>query len=96
MDGLPQLTPAGWLALQQRIADEAAIADIETACPQGQARDDVYELRWRDTRPMLDPREAPNAVLDMAERTLMYAEWRGLIVRCPGHPHLVRITKAGP
>ena len=82
------LTPLGLAKLQQRIADAAVIADIETAC----VRTGPAAHRLWDTRPMLDPREHCPESIDMAELALLYAELRGLITIDTLHPHLVRIN----
>lgn len=70
-----------------QIADRAVIADIEC--------DGVSEQldgrRWYDTRPMLDPREQPADNVEMARQAIDYALGRGLAVRHPDHPHLLRI-----
>ncbi|MEY8688351.1 MAG: hypothetical protein AB9M53_00545 [Leptothrix sp. (in: b-proteobacteria)] len=52
----------------------------------------VAPLTWWDTRPMLDPREQPDHVIDMATQALAYADACGLITRHPSMPHMVRIT----
>lgn len=73
--------------LQRRLAERAVVCDIESECPTLT----VDGADWRDTRPMLDPREHSPEVLDMAREALDYAEARLLISRHPYQPHLVRV-----
>lgn len=49
--------------------------------------------RWRDVRPMTDPREHSGEVLDINVQTLYYAEEAGIMERHPEHPHMVRIVE---
>jgi len=44
---------------------------------------------WLDTRPMLDPREKPEALIDELRAELQYALASGLMHRHPTEPHLV-------
>lgn len=75
-----------------RIADGACIADIETgSVPQT----DEHGQRWYDIRPMLDPRELSDPVVDMNRVALDYALLRCIVVVHPAHSHLVRIIARG-
>lgn len=77
--------------LAHLLADRACIADIETNCIA--QRPDEQGRRWYDTRPMLDPREMPDHLIDMNRQALDYARARGLVSAHPQLPHLVRIAK---
>jgi hypothetical protein len=83
--------------LQRRavaIADAAVISDIESECIRTQLDDDCPATwRWYDTRAMLDEREHSPQCIDMNSEALDYALMRGLAVRHPVKPHLVRITR---
>lgn len=48
---------------------------------------------WRDTRPMLDPRERSPASIDISREALAYALQRGLAARHPADPDLIRLTR---
>lgn len=47
---------------------------------------------WRDTRPMLDPRERSDIAIDVAELALEHAASRGLIAYHPADRFLIRLT----
>jgi hypothetical protein len=76
-----------------QLADRACISDIESEA----VLDHVQQpgnIRWLDTRPMLDPREMPDDFIEMNRQALGYAEARGLIARFDAeHPYVVRITR---
>jgi hypothetical protein len=74
---------------QQLLADQAAVADIES---EGVPTTDEHGRTWYDTRPMLDPREVPDQVADMARLAINYALQRGLASPHPVHSYLLRIT----
>ena len=69
------------------LANRAVIADLEQHCPRVDMADGCA---WRDTRPMLDPREHAPEVLDMATQALDYAQACGLLVQHPQYGYLVR------
>lgn len=80
-------------ALAYQLADRACISDIEAeavAAPIG-----AGVLRWYDTRPMLDPRELADDFVERNRQAIGYALGRGLIMRHPTQPHLVRIIHRG-
>ena len=77
--------------LQQRIADRACVCDIEC---EGIAEDDGHGRRWYDVRPMLDPREHCDEMIDMAREAIDYALARGLVARHADLPHLLRVLPA--
>lgn len=83
---LPQHLP-DQATLERRIAERAVICDIESECPTIS----VDGITWRDTRPMLDPREHAPEIIDMATEALEYAEARLLISCHPLQRHLVRV-----
>jgi hypothetical protein len=85
------MNPIQVAELAHQIADRAVISDIETEAV-GQL--DEQQRRWYDTRPMLDPREMCDDMVEMNTQALAYAHERGLISPHPQHAHLVRITKA--
>jgi hypothetical protein len=60
---------------ERRIAEAAALADIETAGIQLHA---MGRRVW-DVRAMTDMREHCAFSVDMAVQALAYAEWRGLV-----------------
>jgi hypothetical protein len=75
--------PGAMQRLSFAIADAAVVADIQTnAAAAGRAADGrtIYDLR-----PLLDPREQPDEVIDMVEQSLCYAWQRGLLQAAPGH-----------
>jgi hypothetical protein len=69
------------------IADRAVISDIETEC----VVEVLHWQRWYDTRPMLDPRERPDDLIEMARQAIEYAVRRGLVERHHAHAYLVRV-----
>lgn len=81
----PTLTSAA-----HRLADASVITDIES---EGFIHDDVDGQRWYDTRPMLDPREHCDEVIDQAALAIGYALDRGLVERHPDRPYLLRIVR---
>lgn len=91
---MPRTTPN--LAHEQladafAIADRAVVADIES---EGVPfRFDPAAPAWYDTRPLLDQRERPPELVDMARQGLAYAYTRQLIQQHPVHKHLVRIIR---
>ena len=70
-----------------RIADAAVLADVES----GAVPVHIDGARWHDTRPMLDPREHCDDVLEMTRLALGYAIARGLVERHAAQGHLVRV-----
>lgn len=84
------MNPAEFAATQQRLADQAAVCDIQS---ESHGYVDADGRRWYDTRPMLDPREHADEVIDMARVAIDYALHRGLISRHPVLPHLVRMEQ---
>lgn len=72
------------------IADRAVVADIELFGVIAQRLQDGRPVY--DTRPMLDPREHSDQVLEMARQALAYARDRGLVTELPGQPHLLAIN----
>lgn len=70
------------------IADRAVLADIEC---EGVA-EHMEGHRWYDTRPMLDPRERPDDMIEMAAQAIDYAVQRGLVERHHRCGHLVRVA----
>jgi hypothetical protein len=83
------MSPEAFAQAQQLLADQAAVADIEC---EGVPTTDEHGRTWYDTRPMLDPREVPEQVADMARLAIGYALHRGLASPHPAHAHLLRIT----
>lgn len=76
------------LASMRRIADRAALADIEQMGTRIDRAGRVY-----DVRQMLDEREHAAEVVDMAAETLAYALMRKLVEHMEGEPTwLVRIV----
>ena len=78
------------------VADRAVVEDLEDLPTEPTAAGGPVhdaELAWRDTRPLLDPREHAPQVIDMTRQALYYADLRRLISRHPTKPHLVRIVK---
>lgn len=47
---------------------------------------------WVDTRPLLDEREHSPELIDIWREVLAYADWRGLMERHPGQPHMARLA----
>jgi hypothetical protein len=83
------MSPEEFERAQRLLADQAAVADIEC---EGTATTDEHGRTWYDTRPMLDPREVPDVVADMARVAIAYALHRGLASPHPAHSYLLRIT----
>ncbi len=77
-------------ALAFRLANRAAIEDLEDAAARIVAADGVV---WWDVRPMLDEREASPEVLDMRRQALAYLEDSGLIHVDRATPHMVRVLR---
>lgn len=75
------------MALARIIANRNVIADVEENCPRVNLGDGGT---WRDTRPMVDPREHAPEVIDMASQALDYATGSGLLARHPAQTYLVR------
>ena len=90
---LPRPTSAAvaLLAESLAIANRAVIADIET---EGVRVDLGDGLRWYDTRPMFDPREHADEVIEMLRQAIAYAEAAGIAWRSADTPHLVCLTPA--
>lgn len=85
------MTPSRISAMAHKIADQSVLCDIESnALPFT----DAQGVAWHDTSTMLDPREQPDAVIDMAREAIDYALNRGLVRPHPQHAHLLRIVKA--
>lgn len=74
-------------ALCRRVADRAAVADIECDAVRDTSRTDGC---WYDVRPMLDPREHAEPYIDMAREAIDWALHRGYFQRHPHQPHLLR------
>jgi hypothetical protein len=87
------MNPIQLAELAHRIADAAIVSDIECFCCSVQSP--FSTARWYDTRPMLDPNEHADEVVDMNIQALEYADVRGLISRHPDKPHMVRIVNKG-
>lgn len=56
------------------------------------AKERLGAVTWLDTRVMLDPRERPEAAIDISQCMLTHALDEGLAVRHPTHAHLVRLV----
>jgi hypothetical protein len=69
------------------IGNRAVVSAIECECPAVHLFDQV----WRDTRPMLDPREYSGAATDEHAEIISYAEQAGLVQRHSTERHLVRV-----
>lgn len=69
------------------IGNKAVIDAIESECPAV----DLCDQLWRDTRPMLDPREHSGMVIDEHAEIVSYAEQAGLVQRHSTERHLVRV-----
>lgn len=80
-------TPDAW-ALGLRIADRAVVSDVETMGVPVQHADG----RWYDCRPMLDPREQPDSLVDMAREAIAWGLQRGLLVAHAYVPGLYRVV----
>lgn len=87
----PAMSPEELHALAHQLAERACVTDIET---EAVAQTDEHGRRWYDTRPMLDPREMSDDLIEMNVQALAYAHQRGVISPHPLHAHLVRIVKA--
>ena len=74
-----------------RIADRQVVAVITSECAAAQ----VAGVSWYDTRPMLDPREQSDMLVDEHREILAHALDRRLVVAHPHEPHLVRLA-VGP
>lgn len=84
------MTPSRISAMAHKIADQSVLCDIESnALPFT----DAQGVAWHDTSTMLDPREQPDAVIDMMLLALDYAQARGIVTVHPTFPHLMRITR---
>lgn len=75
------------LAEALQIADRAVLCDIESDAVAEQ----MHGQRWYDTRPMLDPRERPDDLIEMARQAIDYAVQRGLVERHPAQGWMVRV-----
>jgi len=80
---------AGLSELATRLADRAAVCDVET---EGIRVRDFGAGRWYDTRPMLDEREHSPEGVDMLREAIAYALQRGLAQAHPHHPHMLCIV----
>lgn len=69
-----------------RLADAAAISDIESFAHPVL----VDDRRWYDTRVMLDEREYPGELRDLAQLAIEHAVDRKLFERHPQTPALLR------
>jgi hypothetical protein len=67
------------LSNAMRLADACVIADIE--CGGIPVGTDMGGLKLYDLRPMVDPREMPDTVVDMNRQAIDWALQRGLITR---------------
>ncbi len=84
------MTQLDTTAAAYALADRAVISDIECNCIG--VRQPHDPARWYDTRPLLDPREYPDPLLEMNRQALDYADARGLITRHHDAAHMVRIN----
>lgn len=83
------MKPEALAAMQQRIADTAVVADIESNAFSVT----VDQERWCDLRPMLDEREVSPECIDMTREALAYGIARGLLRQHPAHEHLVQVLR---
>jgi hypothetical protein len=83
-------TPSQLDLLAYQLADAWVIDDIES---NAHGERDADGQRWYDVRPMLDPREQPPQLIDMARLELEYASQRGLTVAHPHRGYLLRIVR---
>jgi hypothetical protein len=87
-------TPTATAACSTRadvLADMYVVSDIEVLCPNLRLPDDTR--RWYDSRPMLDPREHSQEVIDMATLAIEHGLERGLLQRHPQQAHLLNVCK---
>lgn len=70
------------------LANAAVIADVQSACPCVK----LDGLTWWDSRPMVDPREHPPAVIELAQAALQFGLTTGLLGVHPQRPYLLHIT----
>jgi len=70
----------------RHIAERAVISDIES---DGIAVE-FDGVRYYDIRPLVDLREVPGELLDMASEALAYALGAGIFEAHPVHPYLLR------
>jgi hypothetical protein len=70
------------------IGNRAVVVAIESECPAVTLA--PFQV-WRDTRPMLDPREHSGMAIDEHAEILSYAEQAGLVQRHSTERHLVRV-----
>jgi hypothetical protein len=80
-----------------KIADSCAASDIETNCPwvgdddQGIAGEVPRGAgQWYDTAAAVEGLELPENT-EWLRDAVRYLEWRGMLIRNPGAPHLVRV-----
>lgn len=85
--GTAVLHPANLSPLARRIADRAAVSDIEI----GTSYATDAGKPWRDIRPMPDEREHSPECIAMACEALQYATARRLVITHPTQAHLVRV-----
>jgi hypothetical protein len=72
------------------LADRSVVCDVESegnlvVMPDGS--------RWWDIRPMFNPHEHCNEVIDMARQAVSYGLARGVLFGHPLHEHLVHIAR---
>ncbi|HMR68859.1 MAG TPA: hypothetical protein PKA84_01370 [Rubrivivax sp.] len=84
------------IRLAIKLADEAAVADIESDALLVRGDPSLPAGLWYDIRPLVDPREVPPEVGDMARGAIDYALMRGLVIAHPTAPYLLRRNKAAP
>lgn len=73
------------------LADQAVVCDIETHAYHAGLTTEGRFI-W-DLRPMVDPREAPDDVIEMATLAIGYARRRGLISQAGENEMLVVINR---
>lgn len=83
------MSPIQAADLAHRLADAKVLDDIRKPAL---ATTDEHGRTWYDTRPMLDPREVPDDVAEMARQAIDYALHRGLVIPHPTASYLLRIT----
>lgn len=89
MPALHPPTTAAADPVAHNLAAQAVVCDIESNCLHVDLGDGQ---RWYDTRPMLDPREQPDDVIEMTTQALQWADRHAVITRHPAQPWLVRVT----
>ena len=75
--------------MARKLAGMYLQSDVETNCPVAIRSQDGAV--WRDTRPMLDPREHCPQLLDINRAIINYGLAVGMLAAHPHTPHLVRV-----